>query len=55
MHPSASQKMVPIILLADGIVLVSFLLMNPIDAIPYSAASFHGRNGETNFHRLSQY
>jgi len=35
--------------------LVSFLLANQNDAIPYSAASFQGRNGETNCHRLSQY
>jgi len=35
--------------------LVSFTLVNPNDAIPFSAASFQGRNGETNFRRLSQY
>jgi len=29
--------------------LVYFLLVNPNDAIPYSAASFQGRNSETNF------
>ena len=29
--------------------------MNPNDAIPYSAASFQGRIGGTNFRRLSQY